>query len=42
MELLLADVDGQAGALPFLEHALFKLWELREGRRLTANLNISS
>jgi hypothetical protein len=25
-----------AGALPFLEHALFKLWEKRDGRRLTA------
>jgi hypothetical protein len=36
MEMLLADMKGQAGALPFLEHALFKLWERREGRRLTA------
>jgi WD40 repeat protein/energy-coupling factor transporter ATP-binding protein EcfA2 len=36
MELLLADMTGQAGALPFLEHALFKLWERRDGRRLTA------
>jgi hypothetical protein len=36
MELLLADMKGQAGALPFLEHALFKLWERRDGRRLTA------
>ena len=36
MELLLADMEGQAGALPFLEHALFKLWEMRDGRRLTA------
>ena len=36
LELLLADMKGQAGALPFLEHALFKLWEQREGRRLTA------
>jgi hypothetical protein len=36
MELLLSDMKGQAGALPFLEHALFKLWERREGRRLTA------
>ena len=26
MELLLADTKGQAGALPFSEHALFKLW----------------
>jgi hypothetical protein len=39
MELLLADMKGQAYALPFLEHALFKqfkLWEMRDGRRLTA------
>jgi energy-coupling factor transporter ATP-binding protein EcfA2 len=36
MELLITDMKGQAGALPFLEHALFKLWERREGRRLTA------
>jgi energy-coupling factor transporter ATP-binding protein EcfA2 len=36
IELLLADMKGQAGALPFLEHALFKLWEMRDGRRLTA------
>jgi energy-coupling factor transporter ATP-binding protein EcfA2 len=36
IELLLADMKGQAGALPFLEHALFKLWEMRAGRRLTA------
>jgi WD40 repeat protein len=36
MELLLADMKDQAGALPFLEHALFKLWERRDGRRLTA------
>jgi hypothetical protein len=27
---------GQVGALPFLEYALFKLWEMRDGRRLTA------
>jgi hypothetical protein len=39
-ELLLADMRGQAGALPFLEHALFKLWEKRDGRRLTANAYI--
>ena len=36
MELLLADMKGQVGALPFLEHALFKLWEMRDGRRLKA------
>jgi WD40 repeat protein len=36
MELLLADMEGRPGALPFLEHALEKLWELRDGRRLLA------
>ena len=36
MELLLSDMEGQAGALPFLGDALFKLWEKRDGRRLTA------
>ena len=35
-QLLLSDMKGQACALPFLEHALFKLWESRDGRRLTA------
>jgi WD40 repeat protein len=35
VELLLADMKGQAGALPFLQHALFELWERRFGRRLT-------
>jgi WD40 repeat protein len=36
MELLLADMEGRPSALPFLEHALEKLWELRDGRRLLA------
>jgi hypothetical protein len=36
VELLLADMEGQPGALPFLEHALEKLWKLRDGRRLLA------
>jgi hypothetical protein len=43
MELLLTDMKGQVGALPLqvgalplLEHALFKLWEMRDGRLLTA------
>jgi hypothetical protein len=40
MELLLSDMKGQAGALPFLEHALFKLWESHHGRRLTAKAYI--
>lgn len=36
LELLLADMEGRAGALPFLNHALEKLWRLRDGRRLVA------
>ena len=36
IELLLADMKGQPGGLPFLGDALFKLWEKRDGRRLTA------
>ena len=34
-ELLLQDVERQAGALPLLQHALRELWDRREGRRLT-------
>ena len=40
MELLLADMEGQPGGLPFLGDALFKLWEKRDGRRLTAKAYI--
>ena len=40
MDLLLSDMKGQAGALPFLEHALFKLWESRDRRRLTTKAYI--
>lgn len=36
VEHLLEDMERQPGALPFLQHALLKLWEGREGRRLTA------
>ena len=36
IEMLLADMKGRVGALPFLEHALFKLWEGRASRLLTA------
>jgi hypothetical protein len=36
IELLLADMKGQGCALPLLEHAPFKLWEMRDGRCLTA------
>jgi hypothetical protein len=34
-ELILRDVEGQAGGLPLLQHALLELWERRSGRRLT-------
>src|SRR6185369_16371288 len=33
-DALLADVEGQAGALPLLSTALLELWRLRERRRL--------
>lgn len=35
LELLLAEAGTEAGALPALQHALDRLWTLREGRRLT-------
>jgi len=35
VELLCHDVQGQAGGLPLLQHALLELWRRREGRRLT-------
>ena len=35
MDLLLQDVEGQAGALPLLQYTLLELWTRREGRRLT-------
>ncbi|HET6560934.1 MAG TPA: BTAD domain-containing putative transcriptional regulator [Marmoricola sp.] len=34
-ELLVADVEGQSGALPHLSHALRQTWERREGGVLT-------
>ncbi len=34
-EMLLNEMDDQAGALPLLQHALWELWQRREGRRLT-------
>jgi hypothetical protein len=34
-ERLLADVEGQAGALPLLQFALTELWKKRDVRRLT-------
>ncbi len=36
VDRLLDDMEHQPGALPFLQHTLFKLWEARDGRRLTA------
>ena len=35
VELLVQDVEGEAGALPLLSHALRTTWERREGRTLT-------
>ena len=34
-ELLLRDVAGQPGALPFLQYTLWELWKSRDDRRLT-------
>ena len=34
-EMLLNEMEDQAGALPLLQHALWELWQRREGRRLT-------
>ena len=34
-EMLLNELEDQAGALPLLQHALWELWQRREGRRLT-------
>ena len=34
-DLLLQDVQGQAGALPLLEYTLLELWRQRQGNRLT-------
>ena len=34
-DLLLQDVQGQAGALPLLEYTLLEIWNRRQGRRLT-------
>ena len=35
VDRLLADVEGEPGALPLLSSALLELWEERDGRRLT-------
>jgi DNA-binding SARP family transcriptional activator/WD40 repeat protein/energy-coupling factor transporter ATP-binding protein EcfA2 len=35
VDTLLADVDGEPGALPLLSTALLELWQQRDGRRLT-------
>ena len=34
-DLLLQDVQGQAGALPLMEYTLLELWRQRQGNRLT-------
>lgn len=34
-ELLLRDIENQAGSLPLLAHTLFVLWEKRDGRSMT-------
>ena len=33
---ILADVEGEPGAMPLLQHALLELWNHRHGHRLTA------
>ncbi len=35
VDVILADVTQQPGALPLLQHALLELWERRQGRLLT-------
>ena len=35
VDALLVEAAAQPGGLPLLQHALFELWGLREGRRLT-------
>jgi len=35
VDLLLADVKGEAGALPLLQYALTELWEQRRGNKLS-------
>lgn len=34
-DLLLEEIEDQAGSLPLLEHALLEIWNRRQGRRLT-------
>ncbi|MBS0203856.1 MAG: toll/interleukin-1 receptor domain-containing protein [Planctomycetes bacterium] len=34
-EVLLKEMEDQPGALPLLQHALWELWQRRDGRRLT-------
>ncbi|PWU17451.1 MAG: hypothetical protein C5B48_15920, partial [Candidatus Rokuibacteriota bacterium] len=36
IEIMLADVEGEPGALPLLSHALYETWARRDGRVLTA------
>jgi WD40 repeat protein len=35
VEVLIREMEGKAGALPFLQHALKELWKKLDGRRLT-------
>ncbi len=35
VDILLTDVQAQPGSLPLLQHALYELWQRREGRQLT-------
>ena len=36
-DLLLQEVQGQAGALPLLEYTLFELWRQQQGKKLTVD-----
>ena len=35
VDALIGDVEAEPGSLPLLAHALFELWDRRQGRRLT-------
>ena len=37
VEMLLKEMEDQPGALPLLQHALWELWQRRDGRRLTVD-----
>ena len=42
VDLLLREVEGEAGALPMLSHALRETWRRREGRSLTVAAYLES